>query len=63
MDTRGAIAILAKKQEALATDILTKLKIGSEEMASAIHKYRAMATVIDEIEKDEDADDDAKNRL
>lgn len=63
MDSSFAIRKLQKAQAQLGQDILLKLKVGSDEMASALYKYRAMTTVIDEIEKGEDDDDDARNKL
>lgn len=63
MDTSFAIRKLQERQGELGRDILNKLKVGSEEMAAAVYKYRAMTTVIDEIEKGEDDDDTARNRL
>lgn len=63
MDSSATIRKLQKAQGGLGQDILLKLKVGSEEMASALHKYRAMAAVIAEIEKDEDADDERLNKL
>lgn len=63
MDSGHAIRKIQTAQAILAENVLLRLKIGSDEIASALHKYRAMATVIAEIEKADNDDDERLNKL
>ena len=63
MEYAVVIRKLRKKQLTLAEHILLQVQVGTPEMAKAIHKYRAMAEVIDEVEKAQDDDDEVRNAL